>query len=71
VPGSAVPALVAFAHRKLRVRSTIKRRKETMATGIVKWFSSEKGFGFIMPDDQSKDLSYITARSPGPTATGR
>ena len=27
-----------------------------MATGVVKWFNDSKGYGFITPDEGTKDL---------------
>ena len=40
----------------LPVHDVGKGGEEVMATGTVKWFSSEKGYGFITPADGGKDL---------------
>jgi CspA family cold shock protein len=42
---------------------------ENRFEGTVKWFDSEKGFGFIQLDDNSKDLfvHYSEVKSEGHT----
>jgi CspA family cold shock protein len=40
----------------LPVHARGKEVRNRMATGTVKWFSAEKGYGFITPDQGDKDL---------------
>src|SRR5436305_12882672 len=55
--GEAVRAVVVVAVAPPALRSTPPREGRLMANGTVKWFSEEKGYGFITPADGGRHLS--------------
>lgn len=46
-----------------------------MATGTVKWFNGQKGYGFIQPDDGGKDVfvhaTAVERAGMGPLVEGQ
>jgi cold shock protein len=36
--------------------TTTKLKDDQMNTGTVKWFNEQKGYGFVQPDNGSKDV---------------
>ena len=45
-----------FVTKILYLLSKKLRKEIIMKTGSVKWFNPSKGYGFIAPDDGSKDI---------------
>src|ERR1700744_6091327 len=52
-----VPPVLKFGPSRMSTAATfVSIWRRDMATGTVKWFNTQKGYGFIQPEDGSKDV---------------
>jgi 'Cold-shock' DNA-binding domain len=42
-------------------------KRNSVIEGTVKWFNAEQGFGFIAPDDGSRDAHTRHGNAPAPS----
>jgi CspA family cold shock protein len=61
-PSCAGPVFVTVEEIRRTVCWNAEERQHMSTQGTVKWFNSEKGFGFIAPDDGGADVfAHYTA----------
>ncbi len=56
---------MALAHVGMRARSV--NEEEQVPQGTVKWFSTQKGYGFITQDEGGDIFVHVTGLAPGTT----